>query len=387
MNPRSLLVALLLLPLAVTAKDAPAFDPAAAPAGLAADFLDGDKLDRLAGTKRIAITNFRVEFAVENSASAQSSSSAGWTASKSQIRLTGISDENRQAITDQLYDNLVQQLTSAGFEVLPMATVQADAEYQSLQPVLKTSTEPVGTQIGKSVFVGPRGMATYRSNEDRHLGVGSLLGGISTTQPQNIEPRIAKSLDATVLRATVAVHFVNQSAKGGMFRMGSSVTTEESLALVPELTQFLFITPGDGKARISLKHPVTMPGDILTLADVTKGKDKAAEAIGNVLTGLMAGGGRSTKKLEATAAPEAYMGAVTRYGQALEAATVSLLGPASSRRSPRRLPPRPQATSPSARSAACTADRAATRCWKASSFGNAARSSFTTRAQLVTVKR
>ena len=44
-------------------------------------------------------------------------------------------------------------------------------------------------------------------------------------------------------------------------------------------------------------------------------------------------------------------------------------------------------TSFSARSAACTAGRAAMRSWKACSAGNAPRSSFTMRAQLVTTNR
>lgn len=325
---RLLLPLLLLTPFAAIAKDPPPFDPAGDPAQQAATFLKGSKLQALGGAKRVAISQFRVEYMVENSGKATSSSSAGWTSSSSEITLVGISDEMRQAITDQLYDRLVQELTDAGVEVVPYETLSADENYKSMERVFKRTQEPVGMQAGKSVFVAPHGMPYYMTNDDKHLGLGALLGGMSTVQPQNIEPRIAESLQATVLRATMSVKFADVKKSGGMFRMGSSVDTKEALAWVPEQTQFLFVTPDNGTARITLEKTIMMPNDVLTLRETTTRGEKATQAAANVITGLFAGGGRSSAKYDAVANPQAYNTALTQYGAALESALVTMIRPA-----------------------------------------------------------
>ncbi len=310
------------------AKDSKPFDPSADPAAQAAAFLKGSKLAALAGTKRVAIAQFRVEFAVENSGKASSSSSVGWTSSSSKITLVGVSDEMRQNIADQLHDQLVQKLTEAGLEVVPHETVAADSNYRSMEKIFRTGQQPVGMQAGKSIFVGAHGTPYYLTNDDKHIGLGTALGGFSTVQPQNIEPRMAETLDATVLRVTMAVKFADIKASGGMFHMGSSVKTSEGLAWVPDQTQFLFITPGSGKARVVLDRAAVIGGDAVTIQDVTTKGEKVTQAVANVVTGLFAGGGRTSRDYEATANPEAYTSGITEYGVALESALVSMVQPA-----------------------------------------------------------
>jgi hypothetical protein len=300
------------------------FDPGADPAALAAEYVKAERVQALGAVKRAAIAQFRVEFAVENEGKAQSSGTRGWTSSKADIKLVGVGDDTRQAIADRLHDQFVQQLAVAGFEVVAPQALRDNEAYKSLGPVLRTSLEPVGTQTGKSVFVGARGLPYYLTNEDRHLGVGTLLGGLSTTQPQNIEPQIAKSLDAAVFRVTMLVAFAEQSSSGGFFNNRSSVQSSARLALVPRITQWLVITP-DGPSRVVLDQAVPMAGDGMELVETTS--DKAAQAVANAITGLLAGGVRRTATYEARTTPQAYEAVVTRYGQALQAAMMSALRP------------------------------------------------------------
>lgn len=319
---------LMLVSVTAAAKGAPQFDPAGDPAKQGATFLKASKLTALGGVKRVVISQFRVEFAVENSGKASSSSSAGFTSSRSEITLVGINDEVRQAIADELYDQLVKGLTEAGVEVVPYEILSSNERYKSMEPILRRGREPVGMQGGKSVFVGAHDTPYYFTNDDHHLGLGTALGGFSTVQPQNIEPRIAETLDATVLRATIAVKFAEMDTKGGMFHTSSSVNTSEALALVPEQTTFLFVTPGNGKAKVALAKTVNMPGDAITLRDTTTRGEKTAQAVGNVLTGLMGGGIRSSREYEAVADPDAYRALVIQYGVALESALMAILRPA-----------------------------------------------------------
>src|SRR5262249_35621953 len=129
------------------------FDPAAEPSALAKAFLKGDKVEALASVKRIAIVEYRVEFGVENSAKGTSSGTTGWTASKSDIKLVGPTDADRQAIADALYDSFVAGLSDLGFEIVPYDVIKADKNYQSMSARFQKRYEPWGTQLGKSAFV------------------------------------------------------------------------------------------------------------------------------------------------------------------------------------------------------------------------------------------
>ena len=317
---------MLLAALSLGARAATDFDPAAAPAQLATSFVKADRLQALAKVKRAAIAQFRVEFAVENEAKAQSSGTTGATSSRADVKLVGVTDEARQATADRLYDQFVQDLAAAGLEVVPLATLRANADYQSLGPVLRGGREPVGTRAGKSIFVGARGMPYYMTNDDRHLGLGTLLGGISTTQPQNIEPQIAKTLDAAVFRVTLAVAFADQTTRGGLFNTGSSVKTDARLVLVPNQCQWLIITP-EGRAQVYLNETVFMGSDALQLVETTADSDKAVQAAANIITGLFAKTTRSAASYEARTTPAAYEAVVTRHGLALQAAMLSALRP------------------------------------------------------------
>lgn len=71
-----------------------------------------------------------------------------------------------------------------------------------------------------------------------------------------------------------------------------------------------------------------MPNDVLTLQETTTKGDKAVQAAANVITGLFAGGGRSSAKYDAVANPEAHNTALTQYGAALESALMAIVRPA-----------------------------------------------------------
>ena len=180
-----------------------------------------------------------------------------------------------QLSTDHLLG--IQDLTAAGLEVIPYEVLRENDAYKSLGPVLRTKQDPVGTQTGKSVFVGAHGTPYYLlTSEDKHLGVGSMFGALSTTQPQNIEPQIARSLDAAVFRVTLLVAFAEQSTKGGMFRTESSVSTGAGLSIIPDASQYVIVTPS-GRARVYLDEGIRVQTDALQLVETTTKSEKAVK--------------------------------------------------------------------------------------------------------------
>jgi hypothetical protein len=108
-------------------------------------------------------------------------------------------------------------------------------------------------------------------------------------QSQNIEPQIAKSLGAAVLRVVMNVQFAEQKSSGGLFRKDSAIDSSVRLAFLPTTTRGLVVTPGSGKSSVELEELIALQGSAIKFEDATAGKDKAAEAMGNVITGLTTG--------------------------------------------------------------------------------------------------
>jgi hypothetical protein len=106
------------------------------------------------------------------------------------------------------------------------------------------------------------------ANNDR-LGLGAALGNFSTVQPQNIEPGIAKALDAAVLRVRVSVDIAKQHASGSMFGHSASADTKAQLGLMADYTEFVFVTPG-GRARIWLSKYINAAEPVLELVKGAK---------------------------------------------------------------------------------------------------------------------
>lgn len=237
--------------------DAGAFDLTADPATQAKTYVDGTKLGALKGLKRVVISSFQVEFAVENSASTWASAmSKSVATAKSSVMLMGIENPTFQKITDDCYDKLVVDLTAAGIEVLPYEKLQDSENFLIFKSRLRPSAEKVTTQDGKSLYFSPHDMPAYFLNNDGRLGKLSLLAtGMTVVHPQNYEPGIAKDLDAAVLRVRMVVDIARQSTSGGIWAASAKVESEAELSIMAEFTSYTLVMPHDGTAVLSLaKH-------------------------------------------------------------------------------------------------------------------------------------
>jgi hypothetical protein len=282
MNRKLTIASILLAGAAWSAAEAeklkvPPYDLAADPAAQAGTYVTGKKLEALHGLKKVAIPSFQVEFTVQNVASAWSSSTDGVTSSKMKVRLSGPDKAMMQAITDRLYDRVVADLESAGLEVVPFDVVRQNEAYQKFKARHKPSPELMSTQDGKSVFFAPHGMPVYfRSNDERLNALAALGKGGFTVHPQNYEPKIADDLGAAVLRARMVIDIAKQKTGGGYFASGSSVKTQAALSIVPEYTEYMFLTPGSGTATIVLDKEVSAAEQIF---EIRKPKEAVAPSL------------------------------------------------------------------------------------------------------------
>jgi hypothetical protein len=294
------------------------FDLSADPATQAKTFVDAKKPSALKGAKRVAIPNFQVEFSIENSSSAFGGGTAGSASVKSRVALVGIDGAVFQKIADDLYDKLVADLTAVGMEVLPYEKFKDNANYLKIKSKFKESGVQMRSQDGKSVFYSAHGMPMYFFGKDTHIGgFDAIAGALTTVQPQNIEPSIARDLDATLLSVRMMVDIAKQKSSGQHMMGGfASVKTTAQLNIMAQFTDYKFLTPHNGVAVVALSKHLNSGEQIFEM--------KKARDYNNDMSAL---GGANTEKVEyvLVTTPETYSKAVNAHLNAAHAMFMSVV--------------------------------------------------------------
>jgi hypothetical protein len=229
-----------------------------------------------------------------------------------------------QEVTDKLYDKLVADLKAAGLEVVPFDVVRQSENYQKFKERQEPSPVMLGTEEGKSMFFGPHDMPVYFRGDDRRVNPFSLMGkGGFTVHPQNYEPKLADDLGAALLRVRMIIDIAKQKTAGGFFASGSSVKTQAALSVIPEFTEYMFLTPGSGTAVINLSKEVSAAEQIFEI----KSPKEAAPPSFSVFGGP--DDGEKSKGVHVFyAPPEDYKRVVEEHLMAVHAMFMSVLEPA-----------------------------------------------------------
>jgi hypothetical protein len=298
-------------------KEGGAYDLSKDAASQAREYVKSSKLEGLEGVKRVVIPVFQIEFAVENKTSAVGSGASV----KASARLSGVDHPVFEQITNQFYDKVVADLRGLGLEVIPYGTLEHNESYKSMERIFKTSPQLIKTGDGQSLFYSPAGVPIYfggnLANNDR-LGLGATLGNFSTVQPQNIEPGIAKALDAAVLRVRVSVDIAKQHSSGSLMGHSASADTKAQLGLMADFTEFVFIIPGGGRTRIWLGKYINAAEPVLELV-------KGARS--NIDLSAFGGGASTNAKYALVTTPEDYTRVVNEHLGVMEAMFLSVIQP------------------------------------------------------------
>lgn len=321
MNRRWIVLAALcgaLLQPAVAKEPAPVplpqpFDAATAGVSL----LETSNLKALKGVKRVAISQFSIEFVTADSVSSETSgfAAAGRARATAYYTLVGVQEPDFQAIVDQLHAGLVQSLQAQGLEVLTREQLAASPTWTKLI----AGGLPVPVRHESKIIVAPAGMALYGANRmtagsgEKGLlaslsAVGAGFGGVGEAMDA---ANIQKELDgAAVIEVGMRLHFAQLSndSKGFFGRLGN--TASVSAKLHPLLTQArMQVMNGQDAANFSLKAPLLL--DAEAFSEVRKEAATTGEMAGAVVGGLlrMAIGNKdssSTDKFQVVADPARY---------------------------------------------------------------------------------
>lgn len=276
-----------------------AFDAHAAPlpadATVQAAFTDSSAAG-LAGTKRVAITNVIVSFqaSVGMTKEAGSGMFADKSSSTSLMALPDMDPALQDAIAAQAYNELKNNLTAAGYEIVPEAEVAADANYKAIiAKVGFVNHSKSLNALGDAILVSPASLTPYmpytaegslfESGVKSYLGWSSGWGKPATPggfslmkagtfyQLPGMEVALAKSLNAHVVKAFYVVN-IGRTTAAHSRTLGSTITTTATanafaqLGLLPDQTRIAFRTPnGNAKwQKVSMtKQAPAKDGDVV----------------------------------------------------------------------------------------------------------------------------
>ncbi len=283
-----------------TSKD---YNPDGDQAAAAEQYVEVENPEKLAGINRVVIPSFMVEFVTEAKADTRIDGIAMFTGAPSNavVKLVGGNPENFQEITEVLYKQTVAQLSAAGIEVVSLEKLKANPTFGEIAAKGEKAPREEEAKAGKGVFHSAHGLPLYymdevnfiprfeiklfnnKPREDAFLTFGTKFGaGFATAGIPQLEEKLAKELDATVMKVRLTVMGGTAHVEHSFWN-GNTVTVKGAGAFAPLVNRYAFIRSNGDKARVSLKQPLTT-SEIGQFVDVTSAASKAGDVARNAIT-------------------------------------------------------------------------------------------------------
>lgn len=247
-----------------------------------------DNASMIKDVKRVAITQFVVQFFDRQNDMATSAGFRGGASATIEATVVGPTPDQYQRITDQLYDEAVKTMQAAGIEVIPHEKLVAHPEYAKLLDSGKPSPQQDEKFTGYGGWTySTRGLPiTFDSDDeesfmvssrdkdprgDHYRSMGSMLSGNSTST-RWAEWNLAKGLDTHLLKVRVAVPMAFVAASGGFLSGSTSTRVAAAPRLARDVTRFTFRRERSA-ARVRLDQHLLLPTDFIFLETVSKQVD------------------------------------------------------------------------------------------------------------------
>lgn len=245
------------------------FDFAASPATAAGTYLATQAEGKLKGIKRVAITNFCVQFVYGKEAQGSSSGSwATYTETATGAIPGGLSKEKVQAVADAYLDRIEADLRAAGIEIVPYEELAANDLYQKftakydtgIRTAIRETPAAKGGVVGEAVvYVSPRGRPFAQD-----------CGTISPASTGTFV-RMSYPLNAEFLTGSAVIDLGQASAGGKLFEQAKA-----DMQLVEYLrageSQYQFVGKTGPGARLWLKQSIVPPQNPFIVGEAQQGE-------------------------------------------------------------------------------------------------------------------
>lgn len=166
------------------------------------DFTKADNKLKLTGVKRVAIPNFFVQFVRDQTVEVKARlGSASYT-----TQTRGADAASLQKIADGFYDDFVAELKPAGIDVIPLETLEANADFQEIR-----------TSARKSPFIEESNVSAKSNDNEKLNGVSVLVSA------KNLPINIMTVFDKRWLAPSVSDSFKGATLVAGRMKMAKAV--------------------------------------------------------------------------------------------------------------------------------------------------------------------
>lgn len=257
----------------------------------------------LAGVQDVVIGSFKIGFtesAVESRKAGGGLLGSG-SGGKSQgnIKLEGISNSDRQQITETAYRDFVATLTAQGYNVVDRSAFINSAAYTKAKKYTFPYTEDNSgflSSYGKSTFFQPSSLG----NEGIMFtnDIQGVTGGFAFSNGEMAATTYALESGIPIISATYLIDFATAGGHGNNWTSTSSVKVGQNLAVTSGTLKIVKDQSSSfkkGTAIMSLGQPIEAGKEFATIEDATATSDKVVMQTLNVTSAIL-GGGTNQKK-------------------------------------------------------------------------------------------
>jgi hypothetical protein len=298
----------------------------------AKDPIDVSGASAIKGEKKAALVVFRVGFAQGRNQGAHARgafSGPGTATATARTKLLGLDTATYQNVANEVYRHFLEELKSAGFEVVEHAALQHNPSYAAMAAV--ESPKAVDSSVaGNVIFFAPAEMKLAMLPGDE--GALSGFNALSPNDPSRVIPKIVAEMGVSAMAVTYYVDYVNAEGDGGFIATRASVSVGPGLSVRPGSgLQFYGYAASkcsgfcpNTTAALKLGQAVYSTEPFGEFVDVTQAE--GAQIALSVFTGLTTGSVRRWKDFEMRADPAKYQAITTRILREANAKLVQAMG-------------------------------------------------------------
>ncbi|WP_027853799.1 hypothetical protein [Marinobacterium litorale] len=276
--------------------------------------MEVNKPKAFAGKSKLIIGSFKVGFVDSKRAEAKAGGgimgSAYGGKSVARLKLEGVDDQHKQALTEVAYNSFTQRLQKAGYEIVELGVLQGYKGYEKVKLFdfpLESDNSGLLSDYGVTYYHTP---AVFGKT---HVYMGEIpgeSGGFGFSSPNAVTAEFAKATGIPVINVSYVLDFANTGSYGDFFTSTSSVSVGQGMTLVPGANLGIISGWGgsfsDEVGSLRTGQPLTSDIKFAAVEDSTTDTHKTVQTVTNVV-GLLGGiGSNITRDYIVRADPERF---------------------------------------------------------------------------------
>jgi len=261
---------------------------------------------------RVVIGGFKVAFVESTRVNNKAGTGTGGNAT-ALVDLKGVTAQDKQAITDQAYEDFIATLRSNGYTVedrFVFTSYDAYAKVKQYDFPYTSDTSGIFSSYGKGDFHSP---SKIGSKQPIFPGeVANVTGGIGHSNPSMAAVEFAEETGIAVINVAMVIDFVGSKGHGGKWSSTASVQVGQLMSVDSGTLGF---NAGYGSAFnsksgvMTFGQPVSSDQTFATIEELTTGTDKGVQTAANVFSAMLGSGTSQERKYTFHADPAKYRAA------------------------------------------------------------------------------